>query len=204
MLIGVCFFGRINYYDKNYLVNSFGPAHEYNFFYSGDNEPEHVVAAFQTAYTPICINNDKISYDVDFGIYPNNKTCPVNINNMTRHFLNKKRVFGLLEEHCAKTNKSYDLIISCRFDLYMDIYSPGIPSANTIYIPHGEDHTGINDRFAMGDFQTMKQYMNLYDNCIYFLENKLCVPHPENLHLCNILYCKINIERINLHQEIIR
>ena len=204
MFIGVCFFGRIQHFDKKYLLNSFGPNHTYDVFYSGDNEPDELIAEFQKMYNPIHIINDKISYDVDFSIYPNTKTNPVNINNMTRHFINKKRVFTLLEEHCNITNKFYDLIVSCRFDLYMDKYSPEIPLPNTIYIPSHEDHTGINDRFAIGDFNTMKKYMNLYDNCLYLLENKICPPHPENLHLYNILFHNINIVRFNLHQQLNR
>ena len=204
MLIGVCFFGRLRHFDKKYFLNSFGANHTYNFFYSGDNEPEDLLAEFQRVYTPIAINNEKLSYTIDFGIYPNNKTSPVNIANMTRHILNKKRVFGLLEEYCKTTQTSYDLVVSCRLDLSMDAYSPELPLENTVYIPDGEDHTGINDRFAMGDLQTMKHYMNLYDNCAYLLENGISVPHPENLHLYNLLHCKINIQRINLRQNIIR
>uniref|UniRef100_A0A6C0L6H5 Uncharacterized protein n=1 Tax=viral metagenome TaxID=1070528 RepID=A0A6C0L6H5_9ZZZZ len=202
MFIGVCFFGRSKYYDKKYLLESFGPNHTYDIFYSADNEPEETIADFIKVYSPISINNDKITYDVDFGIYPNNRTCLANINNMTRHLINKKRVFALLEEHCIATGKVYDLIVSCRLDLHMDKYAPELPLANTVYIPSGYDYEGINDRFAMGDFQTMKQYMNIYDNCLYLLTNKISVPHPESLHLDNIRHCKVNIERFNLHQSI--
>ena len=203
MFIGVCFFGRSKFYEKKYLLESFGPDHTYDIFYSADNEAAEVIDNFTKIYSPISINNEKITYDVDFGIYPNNKTCPANISNMTRHFINKKRVFALLEEHCITEGKTYDLIVSCRLDLYMDKYSPATPTANTVYIPSGDDCTGINDRFAMGDFNTMKQYMNLFDNCVYLLTNN-SVPHPENLHLDNINHCKITIERFNLHQSIYR
>jgi len=204
MFIGVCFFGRIRHFDKKYFLNSFGANHTYHFFYSGDNEPEELVAEFQKLYAPISISNEKLSYTIDFGIYPNNKTCPANIDNMTRHLLNKKRVFGLLEEYCAKTQTSYDLIVSCRFDLRMDAYSPDLPLENTIYIPEGNDYMGINDRFAMGDIQTMKHYMNLYDNCVYLLEKGLSVPHPECLHASNLLHCNLNTQRIKLPQSIVR
>jgi hypothetical protein len=204
MLIGVCFFGRIKHFDKNYFVNSFGPEHKYNFFYSGDNEPEDLLVEFKKMYNPICVNNTKISYNIDFGIYPNKITYPVNIHNMTCHLLNKKRVFGLLEDYCNITNTSYDLIVSCRLDLYIEQYSPEKPLVNTIYIPAGEDHMGINDRLAYGDFQTMKKYMNLYDNCVYLLDRKLSLPHPESLHLATILFYKLNIIRFSVRHEIIR
>ena len=62
MLIGVCFFGRIKHFDKKFLINSFGYNHMYDFFYSGDNEPENLVYEFQKMYNPIKLNKPKPSY----------------------------------------------------------------------------------------------------------------------------------------------
>jgi hypothetical protein len=203
MLIGVCFFGRIRHFEHKFLLNSFGPTHTYECFYSGDNEPEDSVAEFQRSYPIISLTNETISYDIDLSKYPTkNKT--VIIDKMTRHFINKKRVFSLLEDHCKKTNTPYDLIVSCRLDLHMDAYSPEIPLANTIYIPDGHDHTGINDQFAFGDLSTMKHYMNLYDTCLSLLETTHCEPHPETLHLQNIIQGNITVKRIQLNTHIVR
>jgi hypothetical protein len=124
---------------------------------------------------------------------------------MSRHYTNKKRVFTLLEDHVTKSNTKYDCIISTRLDLYFDkLYIP-TPALNTLYIPEGEDQGGINDRFAMGDYESMKKYMGIYDMCYYILENKLSAqPHPEQLALANIRYHKLNIERFLLENSIIR
>jgi hypothetical protein len=202
MRIGVCFFGRIKHYDKKYLIESFGSNHSYDFFYSSDDEPADLINQFIELYHPISIDNNKISYDVDFSIY--SPPHPQQMHNMTCHFINKKRVFGLLETHCNLTNTHYDLIISVRLDLYIDKFEPELPIENTIYIPTNEDHNGINDRFAMGDFKTMKQYMNIFDNCLYLLDNKITVAHPERLTLSNIQHCNINVNRLNLYHNINR
>ena len=197
MRIAVLFYGRVNHYEKKFLVNSLPHLCECDFFYSADAEP---IDDFIKLYNPVAVVNDKITYNVDFGIYPNNKTNPANIHNMTCHFINKKRVFELLEAH----DRVYDLIIATRFDLKLGKLDLSIPEPNTIYIPKGEDHTGLNDRFAMGDFETMRKYMKIYDDCFYYLENGLSVPHPENLTLANVINHKINIVRFPLNHTIMR
>ena len=63
---------------------------------------------------------------------------------------------------------------------------------------------GINDRLAIGDFESMKKYMYIFDNCIHLLENNLSFPHPESLTLGNIQYNNLNIERFDLFHEIQR
>jgi hypothetical protein len=204
MHIAILFYGRINKYTNTFLLNSLPQNHTYDVFYSADLEPNELLDDFIKIYKPISVNNDKISYDVDFGKYPNTKTHLSNIHNMTCHFINKKRVFNLLENYINLTNTKYDIIIATRLDLFIDTLTLDIPLPNTIYIPKNEDHTGINDRFAMGDFQTMKKYMNIYDNCVYLLENKISVAHPENLTLYNIEYYKLNIVRFDINYSIMR
>jgi len=204
MHIAILFYGRINKYTNTFLLNSLPQKHTYDVYYSADLEPNELLDDFIKIYKPISVNNDKISYDVDFGKYPNTKTHPVNIHNMTCHFINKKRVFNLLENYINLTNTKYDIIIATRLDLFIDTLTLDIPLPNTIYIPKNEDYTGINDRFAMGDFQTMKKYMNIYDNCVYLLENKISVAHPENLTLYNIEYYKLNIVRFDINYSIMR
>jgi hypothetical protein len=75
MHIAILFYGRINHYEKKFLINALPKIHHYDFFYSSDSEPQELIDDFIKIYNPISINNNKILYDVDFGIYPNNKTC---------------------------------------------------------------------------------------------------------------------------------
>jgi len=204
MRVAVLFFGRLKHHERKYLLNSLPKTHEYDIFLSCDAEPQELLDNFIGLYSPIAATNEKIAYDVDFGKYPNQKTHPVNIHNMTCHFLNKKRVFGLLEQHVAATGAVYDVVLSARLDLSVGPLGLQVPAENTVYIPSNEDHTGINDRLAFGDMETMKKYMNVFDNCLYLLENNLSVPHPENLTLYNILHWKISVSRFHLDASLVR
>ena len=204
MRVALLFYGRIAHYDKKYLLKSLPTTNEYDVFLSSDAANDAAIEDFIKIYAPISINNDALTYDVNFGKYPNTKTQPAVIHNMTCHFLNKKRVFGLLEQHIALTGASYEVVISTRLDLIMNPVHVELPAYNTIYIPHGDDYTGINDRFAMGDIEVMKKYMNIFDSCLYLLENKLSVPHPENLTLANIIFCNIATSRFELNASLVR
>jgi hypothetical protein len=197
--VAILFFGRLRNYEKLWLLNALPPGNIYDVFLSSDNSPHEDVEGFRRLYNPVAVINDPITFVVSFGLYPNNKTCPANINNMTRHFINKKRVFALLEA----TGTQYDLVISSRLDLYMEpLALPAEVAPNTVYVPEGEDHTGLNDRFAYGSQGAMRHYMNIFDNCIYLLKNRISVPHPENLTLYNLLHCGVSIARFPNYQKI--
>jgi hypothetical protein len=206
MNIAILFYGRINHFDKKYLINILNSDYLVDIFYSGDQEPPELIEQFIKIYNPISINNEKISHLFNFEKYYNINqiACKANMDNMTRHFINLKRVFNLLETHVINNNIIYDLVISTRLDLCIDKLNIYTPIHNTIYIPIGEDHTGINDRFAMGDIETMKKYMNIIDNCLYLLDNNLSNPHPETLTLSNIKYSNLKIIRFNMSTVIIR
>lgn len=204
MKIALLFYGRIRHYEKKFAIKALSDYKDIDIFYSSDNEPEHLINDFIKLYNPVSFNNDTISYDVDFGKYPNNVTCPVNINNMTRHFINLKRVFQLLEDTIKCKNIEYDIIIVTRLDLNISKIDLSNLVKDSLYIPFNEDHCGINDRFVMGYLESIKKYMNIFDNCLYLLDNKLSVPHPECLTLANIKYSNINIIRFNLHHNLVR
>jgi hypothetical protein len=203
MHIAILFFGRVQEYAKKYILNVLPPGHQYDFFLSSDNSPQDQIDGFIELYKPAAIINDTITYGVDFGKYPNGKTCPANIHNMTCHFINKKRVYGLMDAFAKENAIDYDLVIASRLDLFSEPIPLFPPAPNCIYIPAGEDHTGLNDRFAMGDMETMGKYMNIFDNCTYLLENGISVPHPENLTLYNILHHHITVIRPAIYQKII-
>jgi hypothetical protein len=204
MRVAVLFFGRVRHYEKKYLVNSLPESCQCDFFYSADAESEESIGKFIEIYKPISINNEKISYIVNFRTYPTSINKCTNVHNMTCHFINKKRVFELLETHVRKTGVKYDIVISTRLDLFIEKIDLPMPLPNTIYIPVSNDYSGINDRFAMGDYETMGKYMKIYDNCVYLLENDLTCAHPETMTLANLNYYKINIRRFGMHYSIIR
>lgn len=89
--------------------------------------------------------------------------------NTTSMFYSILQSYNIMEEY-AKINKiNYDIVIRARFDIIFHseknssiIFPFNDIDKNTVLIPHNDDHGGVNDRFAFGDFQTMKIYCNTY------------------------------------------
>ena len=204
MRIAILYFGRSRHVEHTYptLVHSL-VNHSADVFYSGDNE--HTEKLVEIC-APVSLINDPITYTVDFSKYPIfiPDICAPNFDSMTRHFINKKRVFILLEEYMAKHGVTYDLVICARLDIPIHGLAIPEPAQNTVYIPLGYDYFGINDRFAMGDVDSMKKYMLLYDSAVFLLDHKVTVPHPESLALANIKYRNLYVERISLATEIMK
>lgn len=208
MRIAILVYGRLNKCVEHYdnLIKHVGNEHSIDFFMSSDNSNEEQLLDFIRIYNPVSYINDKIEYDCDFKKY-NGLRGETNIHNMTCHFINKGRVFTLLEKYVNETNIEYDIIISLRIDLIF--YTPFIFNnieENTIYIPEGYDHieNAINDQIAYGNINVMKKYMNIFLNSIYLLNMQQCIPHPEKLTLSNIIFNKLNIFRFYLSYAIER
>lgn len=205
--VAILFFGRSKHFEVTYasLVKSLGNV-TIHVFYSCDNEPEESIQDFIKVCNPVSMINDKIVYDVNFSKYPrlNPEIRYTNYDSMTRHFINKKRVFTLLEDHMKTTGATYDMVVSARLDVPINNLPSIEPAENTVYIPGGNDYCGINDRFALGNVDSMKKYMMLYDTAIPILESKLSSPHPESLTLANIIYTNLQVERFPLSTEIMR
>jgi hypothetical protein len=171
---------------------------------SSDNSP--VANDFVTTYNPIAYTNEPIQCDLGLGAF-NGKRPETNISNMTRHFINKHRAFQMLEEHIRRTATEYNAVISLRIDL---VFQNNIKltqfEPNTIYIPEGNDfvNNGINDQLAIGSFQVMKLYSNIYYNSFRMLQLGMTIPHPETLNYANIVHNNINIQRFTLKYHIER
>jgi len=212
MKIAVLLYGRIKKFKDHYsnLMESLGE-NQLDFFYSSDAESLELISEFTELYKPIAICNNPILETIQSQLYKyQNPPSPdhgiVNVDNMTRHFINKGRVFKLLENYIEKEGIKYDLVFSTRLDIfYNEQLNFNSIKENTIYIPDGRDYAdlAVNDNFAHGTFETMKKYMNLYDNIIGFLD-KHAFLHPESLHFWNIRHHGINIIRYPLCYEIIR
>jgi len=181
MRTAVLVYGRINKCVEHYnnIVKQLGNV-DVDFFLSSDNSDQKILDKFIMLYKPITYNNDKIHYNYNLGKYPGRRREITNtlMHNMTCHFINKNRVFILLEKYIHSFKKKYD---------FSEL------KENTIYIPFGYDYTGINDQIAYGKIDVMRKYNSI--NPLYLLENKLSIPHPENLTRTNIYMHKLNIER---------
>jgi hypothetical protein len=108
MRIAVLVYGRLNKCVEHYenIVESIGKYNDIDFFVSSDNSSESLFNDFIDLYKPKLYNNSNIQYEYDLGKYPG-KRGETNIHNMTCHFINKNRVFLLLEEYKNKYNIHY-------------------------------------------------------------------------------------------------
>jgi DNA/RNA endonuclease G (NUC1) len=119
---------------------------------------------------------------------------------MSSHFLNKNRIFNLLENYVKKNNIEYNIVISLNIEIYFNekLIFDNIQD-NTIYIPYGIDWYGLNDKFAYGNLSAMKKYMNIYLNNRNLIKNNCCnSSNPDCLILINIDFYNLNIIRFKL------
>lgn len=218
MRIAVLFYGRILFFRDHYenIVNTFGP--NVDFFLSHDPELDEDIDEFNKVYKPIAINNDPITeldiykpyYDKYFKIFPDANVYRSS-KNMTKHFLNKRRVIELLKSHIQATGAKYDYVCMTRIDMnYQNTinWSNITPLENTIYVPDGNDYGGLNDRICIGNFKTIEKYSSIYINSLKFIqeafESNNKIMFPEIILDYHIKDLKIDIKRFPLQYNIIR
>ena len=200
MRIAVLVYGRLNKCVEHYdnILEHIGKDNDIDFFLSSDNSEESLLDNFIRLYKPILYNNESIHYNCYLGTYPG-KRGETNIHNMTCHFINKNRVFQLLEEYINRENIHYDCVISLRIDcVFKNHFIFDNLEDNTIYIPIGCDflENAINDQIAYGKMDVMHKYNSI--NPIYLLDQNLTIPHPESLTLANIKLHNLEVIRVDL------
>lgn len=194
MHLAILVYGSLDASAKHYenIVDSIGREHTIDFFGSSDHSNEDCLNDFLRLYQPISYTNEPIEHSYDLTGYP----IEYNMENMIQHFINKDRVFTLMEN----TNTLYDVVISLRVDLLF--HSPFLFNdiqENTIYIPEGNDlEGGLNEQLVYGKPDAMNKYMNHIHNCMYLLENRLSIVHSELLYLAMNHYNDLQVERPNL------
>ena len=217
MKIAILCFGRIKNYDIHYenIMKNLGKNNELDFFLSHDPDLNEDLSGFIKLYNPISICDDEIKEEINFNKYSNLRP-EVKYKNMSRHFFNKKRVFELLDEHIKKTNIVYDFIAYHRLDVFYYqelIYDMFLKNRDDkIHIPfvpemaeNGGDYMDkcVNDQFAIGNYQAIKTYANLFNN-VERIIGLGCVPHPEQLLKHYLEDQGMNMIRFNLRYRIIR
>ena len=219
MKLAVLLYGRINNYDIHYknTIEALGEENQVDFFLSTDPSLNEDILGFTKLYNPVLVCSDPINIEIDLYKY-NNTRSEVNIHKMERHFFNKMRVFKLLEDYLETNDKNieYDYIISTRVDMYFfekvnyNLFTKD--KKKHLFIPfntYAMDTNGdfepsfLNDQFAIGDFESMKIYMNIYNNLPLLLDNGYTV-HPEILTKANVNCFEISVSRFYINYDLHR
>lgn len=203
MHIALLFYGRIQSFRQNFdnIFDSIGRQHTVDVFLSSDDPHKGELKEFVELYTPKKICVDPVIHQGKLFTYPGRNTDilhDVACSNVEKHYINKKRVFSLLESYSAETGTTYDLVVSTRLDIHFNTpLHLELPQENTIYIPNLCDfvENGINDQVAYGNVSVMKRYMLIYDTMFYILDNFLAKPNSEMMHLANLRLHGIQIVR---------
>ena len=119
MFIALLFYGRLHKYKEHYnnIMNMVGTNNTIHSYLSSDNSDNNDLKGFIELYKPKSYINDEIDISKFDMLKSFEKNKGTNVNNMIKHFINKKRVFKLLEKEIDKSKIHYDVIISLRLDL---------------------------------------------------------------------------------------
>lgn len=206
MKIALLISGRLNMNPILYKNTcSFFAPHFFDLFvsHSSGYSPEQI-SEFNALYNPKRIRESDEKC-IDISEYP--KRPETYSHRMMCMYLNRKYVFEVFEKYIEETQETYDIVISTRLDVFYDspIYldSFQFDTSTTVYIPEQYDYGGINDQLAIGKFDGMKIYMNVYDNIEYLLKLGVTV-HPETILLHHLNIYQIQIQRFPLKYRIIR
>jgi hypothetical protein len=120
--------------------------------------------------------------------YDSNKSPEGNVRQTLKQWIGNLCAF-----HMAPSDA--DVYVRIRPDLQFN--GPLVfekPKPRTIYIPQGMDFRGINDQFAYGDWETMRDYFLVYENS-HHLWQKGVTHNSEAMQLANLKDKGIEIVR---------
>jgi hypothetical protein len=99
--------------------------------------------------------------------------------------------FIMMEQYEKENDIVFDVILRCRSDIvFKDPVYINKYDLNNIIVPKFHYWDGINDRFAFGNRNIMKIYMNMYSNIYNITKNKK-ISKSE-------MFCKYNLDIHNI------
>lgn len=203
--VAILFYGRIFLYDTvgyNSIIDNFSEKYDLDFFLSTSPELNEDVSGFVNLFNPISYSNDKIDISIDLNNYTKSDYIDFNkCKNAVPHFFNKYRVFQLLDEYILKSNTKYDYVFCTRVDVFyyngLDFESFIKIDNNNIYIPDGNLFgqpcpPGVNDHMAVGNYNSIKKYTDLYLYLKEYLDNG-CIIRPETILLNHLIKMDLKV-----------
>ena len=109
--------------------------------------------------------------------------------------------FIMVEDYEIENNIEFNVILRCRSDViftepvYINKYD-----LNNIIVPSfiGDRGHGINDRFAFGNRNIMKVYMNMYSNIYKITKNKIKLNYKKVKKINAEMFCEYNLDFHNI------
>jgi hypothetical protein len=177
--------GRILGYEINkfYMEKLIDSLNKQNikpyFFISLNNDRDDYHIEFEKYISEISDGNCVFNYEI-FTLPDELKThYETMYNTMSMHY-NNTRCLNMITEYIKNNNISFDVVMKWRtefrFDTFNDIHSTLID--NVLNIPVINNHGGINDQIAYGNYNTMVEYANFYYNALKYTKSP---KHAEKL-----------------------
>lgn len=125
-----------------------------------------------------------------------------NVSHILSMFTHNARAFSMIQDVVNATKNiqgPYTWVLKFR----PDVINPTLPTMMSqpphhpgIYIPHGYDYGGLNDRVAMGDMASMGAYCDLINHVDkHYDTNPDYMIHPETMVLVHLAELKLPIFR---------
>ena len=111
-------------------------------------------------------------------------------------FYHIKKAFDLVTNYQTVNNMTFDCILFYRADIdNFDTLAINHPEKRSVYIPEGNDHGGISDLCAYGDYDTMNKYCNVINSIEHICKSQHVKFHPETILHKHLLNNSLNIIR---------
>lgn len=116
--------------------------------------------------------------------------------NVYSHFFHNQQCWNFIQRFQEKEKIQFDLICKYRADIVCcDPFDFASPKLQTVYIPEGNDHTGLNDQIAYGSLEVMKIYSTLFERLEEICSTRQSIFHPETLVEFNMKANNIYVQR---------
>jgi hypothetical protein len=209
MRVAILFSGRINNnIDKyNNYINKLVQNNSVDLFVChSKTDRKDIITDFIELYKPkkIIENNETF---IDLTDYP--RVYGTRIYNVLYMFENRLTLFKTFNDYVIENNVDYDIIISTRADIWLyntiDFGSlKNFVDNEMLCIPNTKlDSGGINDQMAIGNYNTISIYLQLYTSFFDILKSGVIL-HPETILANYLNSIKQNIMRFEIDYEIKR
>jgi hypothetical protein len=120
--------------------------------------------------------------------------------NVYSHFFHNQQCWNLIQTFQEKNNILFNVVCKYRADICCSkpfSFSFSSIEERIVYIPEGNDHTGLNDQIAYGNMEVMKMYSTLFERLESICSTRQCIFHPETLVEFNMKSNNISVHRFD-------